>query len=146
MSENLPARRVVIIVTARDGDDPLGILAAVSDGLRNEQQLPAVLVPKIAETTPLVKDESLETKSRELAASVLDKEAARNREEALKTELKSEDMVQAIVAQRKGAREYREYLKMRAIRICVDLLETVAGHGKAIVNTVMGLFGRGEDE
>lgn len=142
MSEgHSPSRRIVITVVPREDEDPVDILAAVRAGLRDDQVVIAEPVVLDAEPPIFGRHESLETKSRELAAEVLDEKAAKTRKDRVESELKIEEMVQAIVAQRSGTKAYREFLRSKAIRITVDLYETLVGHGKVILDKVMGFFG-----
>ncbi len=142
-----PKRRVTVRMTARDKSDPAALLAAVRNALAcqgislvvrtADTQMAAVIAPQ----APVVRDEVLETKARELAGTVLDaarakadKEAACDRRDAARSEAE-------IVAQRAGLRAQIKHWIGQGFRITVEGYVKVVGAVKVTADVVTRAFG-----
>lgn len=146
MSESKPPSRVVVVkLTPREKEDAQAQLAAIRDAMR--QKGITLQVRTRIETTEeelpdlVLKDEPLETKARELASAVLDREAAKAKQQTADSFNKSEMKVAEVVAQRQGAKAYLAFLTLRGVKIGVDIFERIGDLTGTVVKKIHTFFG-----
>jgi hypothetical protein len=145
---NLPARKVTIVLAAREDDDPASLLAAVRGAL--VQHGVDITLPEgkatIGAEAQTEKDHVLQDKAMELAMRILDREAAKADQERLKSDVKRERAIAEIVAQRSGIKAYLQFWGGQCARISVELLETFATASGRVAKKIVSIFQTSDEE